>query len=140
VTHPSPAPHADHLIVVNRFRVPVSERAAFLPAAEDALAVLTEQAGCLAGALGQATDDPDLLLLRTEWAGIGAYRHGLSAFDVKVRAVPLLSLSIDEPSAYEVIRFRDGDQIRSATSGLAADAEQVSLGMAAGPDIAPVES
>ena len=65
---------------------------------------LAAQPGCLAAAIGQSTDDPDLIVVRTEWAGVGAYRRALSAFDVKVNAVPLLSAAIDEPSAYELVR------------------------------------
>jgi hypothetical protein len=64
----------------------------------------------------------------------------MSAFDVKVRAVPLLSTAIDEPSAYEVVRNWDGHAIVRSRTGLAADAGDVSLGSASGPDIDPVRS
>lgn len=140
VTHPSPASPADHLIVISRFEVSEVDRAAFLADAEAALEALTAQAGCLAASLGQSTDEASLLLLRTEWAGIGAYRRALSSFDVKVNAVPLLSSAIDEPSAYESIRTWDGSGIVTSESGLAADAGEVRLGYAAGPDIAAVTS
>lgn len=140
MSHPSRAPLADHLIVISRFRVPQAQRPTFLIAADDALAALVEQDGCLAADLAQATDDPHLLLLRTEWAGIGAYRRALSSFDVKVRAVPLLSTCIDEPSAFESVRHWDGEQIIAHASGLAADAGAVGLGHAAGPDVDPVSS
>ncbi len=140
MSHPSRAPLADHVIVISRFRVSDAERPDFLTAADDALAALTAQDGCLAADLAQATDDPHLLLLRTEWAGIGAYRRALSAFDVKVRAVPLLSTCLDEPSAFESVRHWDGERIVSHTSGLAADAGAVGLGHAAGPDVDPVTS
>lgn len=140
MSHPSRVPLADHLIVISRFRVPSDDRPGFLAAVDEALAALTAQAGCLAADLAQATDDPDLLLLRTEWAGIGAYRRALSAFDVKVRAVPLLSTCIDEPSAFESVRRWDGERIISHASGLAADADAVGLGHAAGPDVDPVRS
>lgn len=140
MTHPSPVPAADHLIVISRFHVPHGEREEFLTAADEALEALTDQAGCRAADLGQATDDPCLLLLRTEWAGIGAYRRALSSFDVKVRAVPLLSTCIDEPSVFESVRRWDGERIIAHTSGLAADADQIGLGSAAGPDIDPVRS
>lgn len=140
VTHPSPTSPADHLIVISRFEVPENDRAAFLVDAEVALDALTAQAGCLAATLGQSTDEPGLLLLRTEWAGIGAYRKALSSFDVKVNAVPLLSRAMDEPSAFESIRVWDGSAILRAESGLAADAGEVRLGSASGPDVKPVSS
>ncbi len=140
MSHPSRAPLADHVIVISRFRVPEEDRPGFLSAADEALAALTAQTGCLAADLAQATDDPNLLLLRTEWAGIGAYRRALSAFDVKVRAVPLLSTCLDEPSAFESVRHWDGEQVVAHTSGLAADAGAVGLGHAAGPDVDPVRT
>lgn len=120
--------------------VPANERAAFLSAMDGALVALASQAGCQAATLGQSTDDPHLLLLRTEWAGIGAYRRALSAWEVKTQAVPVLSRALDEPSAFESVRQWDGERLVSSTAGLAADADQVSLGDAAGPDIAPLQS
>jgi quinol monooxygenase YgiN len=140
MSQPSRAPFSDHLIVISRFCVPEAERATFLCAADRAMETLTEQAGCLAADLAQATDDPDLLLLRTEWAGIGAYRRALSSFDVKIHAVPLLSTGIDEPSAFESIRHWDGEEFITQASGLAADAGEVGLGHAAGPSVDPVTS
>ena len=38
-----------------------------------------------------------------EWENVGSYRRALSPFEVKMTAVPLLSRSIDEPTAYEVV-------------------------------------
>lgn len=140
MSQPNASPHADHVVVVSRFRVEPGARAAFLANADDALAVLAAQPGCIAATLGQATDDPDLLLVHTQWAGIGAYRRALSSYDVKVRAVPVLALAIDEPSAYESVRVWDGTMIRRAETGLAADAGAVRLGDAAGPDVTSVRS
>jgi quinol monooxygenase YgiN len=140
MSKPSPSTAADHLVVVSRFRVDAPSRAGFLAAADEALTVLASRPGCLAATLGQSTDDPELLLVRTEWEGIGAYRRALSSFDVKVSAVPLLSLAIDEPSAYESVRVWDGTALRRAESHLAADAGDVRLGTASGPDVAPVDS
>lgn len=128
------------LVVVGRFRVDPAGRDAFLAAAADALAVLAEQAGCRSVVLGQSTDDPDLLLLRSEWDGVGAYRRALSCVDVKIRAVPLLSTAIDEPSAYEVVLASGAEGVVAAPSGLAADAGTVGLGHGAGPSIPPVRT
>jgi quinol monooxygenase YgiN len=139
MTHPNRDQPLATLLVVSRFRVAARERPGFVEQAEAALAALTAQAGCLAASLGQATDDPELLLVRTEWVGVGAYRRALSAFEVKVNAIPLLSAAIDEPSAFEVVRTWDGTAIATAPSGLAEDAGQVGLGDAAGPSIRSVQ-
>ncbi len=47
-------------------------------------------------------------MLTTTWANVGSYRRALSAYDVKMTAVPLLSRAVDEPSAYETVGD-DGD-------------------------------
>ncbi len=91
------------MIVVNRFRVPEAEAASFRADLERARQTLAIQAGYVAGHLGRNVDDPDLWLLTTEWEGPGAYRRALSAYDVKLTAVPTLSRAIDEPSAYEPV-------------------------------------
>ena len=135
MTHPNAG-----LLVVSRFRVASAERAAFLADADVAMTVLAAQAGCRGVSLGQATDEADLLLIRSEWDGVGAYRRALSSFDVKVTAVPLLSTAIDEPSAYEVVVHHGADGVHRATSGLAADAGDVRLGSAAAADVPPVSS
>jgi hypothetical protein len=64
---------------------------------------LREQAGFVDGSIGRNLDDPTLWALVTRWENVGAYRRALSAYDVKVRAVPLLSSALDEPSAFEVV-------------------------------------
>ena len=126
------------LLVIGRFRVAAGDREAFHVAATAAIEALSAQPGCRAASLGQSTDDSDLLVIRTEWDGVGAYRRALSAFDVKVRAIPLLSSAIDEPSAYELIHDWTPAGVTISNSGLAADAGAVGLGHAAGPAIASV--
>ena len=91
------------MIVVNRFRVPAADAVQFragIVAAHDALAA---RPGYLDGTVGRNVDDPELWVLTTRWANVGSYRRALSAYDVKVTAVPLLSRAIDEPSAYELL-------------------------------------
>jgi quinol monooxygenase YgiN len=89
------------VLVVNRFRVPPSEADGFRADLEAALAVLAQQRGYADGQLGRNVDDPELWTMVTRWADVGSYRRALSTYDVKLGAVPLLSRSLDEPSAYE---------------------------------------
>jgi hypothetical protein len=86
------------VLVVNRFR---SDDLALKGDLESALAVLRAQSGCEDGHLGRNVDDPALWVMVTRWRDVGSYRRALSAYDVKVGAVPLLSRAIDEPSAFE---------------------------------------
>lgn len=91
------------MLVVNRFRVPEAEAAAFRADVERALAALAERPGHVRGQVGRNVDDPTLWTLVTTWEHVGAYRRALSSYDVKLHAVPLLSRAVDEPSAYEPV-------------------------------------
>ena len=69
------------------------------PVAREAAAVVLDRAdGRTYEAVVSLTDSAV-----TRWEHVGAYRRALSTHDVKVRAVPLLSSALDEPSAYEVV-------------------------------------
>ena len=91
------------MIVVSRFRVPDAEQSQFRDDLERARQILAVQEGYLAGRIGRNVDDPELWVLVTEWRGPGAYRRALSAYDVKLSAVPTLSRAVDEPSAFEPV-------------------------------------
>lgn len=91
------------MLVVNRFRVPENQSAIFRVEVEAAHALLAAREGYLDGTVGRNVDEPDLWVLTTRWLNVGSYRRALSSYDVKVGAVALLSRSVDEPSAYEVV-------------------------------------
>jgi quinol monooxygenase YgiN len=91
------------VLVVNRFRVPVEDGEAFRAELAAAHAALAQRQGYVEGHVGRSLDDPTLWVLTTRWENVGAYRRALSAYDVKLNAVPLLSRALDEPSAYEVV-------------------------------------
>ena len=91
------------MIVVNRFRVPEADQQAFRDDLERARESLSVQRGYVRGRIGRNVDDVGLWVLTTEWEGPGAYRRALSAYDVKLTAVPVLSRAIDEPSAFETV-------------------------------------
>lgn len=89
------------VIVINRFRVSADDADAFRRDLDAAVDVLGARPGFESSDAGRNVDDPELWSLVTRWENVGAYRRALSAYDVKVTAVPLLSRAIDEPSAYE---------------------------------------
>jgi quinol monooxygenase YgiN len=91
------------VLVENRFRVPVEDGESFRPELEAARAALAERPGYVDGQIGRNLDDPTLWVLTTRWDNVGAYRRALSAYDVKLNAVPILSRAVDEPSAYELV-------------------------------------
>ena len=91
------------MLVVNRFRVPAPEAEAFRADLERARAALAARPGYRSGVIGRNLDDPSLWALTTLWDNVGAYRRALSAYEVKMDAVPLLGRALDEPSAFEVV-------------------------------------
>jgi quinol monooxygenase YgiN len=96
-----PLDYGGRMLVVTRFRVPVGDGDAFRADALVAHDALASRPGYVSGSLGRNLDDAELWVLVTHWESVGAYRRALSAYDVKLHAVPLLSRAIDEPSAFE---------------------------------------
>ena len=104
------------MLVVNRFRTadhPGPLRADL----ESVHTLLAQQPGYVTGWLGRNLDDPDLWVLTTRWANVGAYRRALSSYDVKLHGVPVLSRAIDEPSAFEVVEPDTGTVALLAANG-----------------------
>ena len=99
------------MIVVNRFRVPMGGEQEFRAGITAAHEALAARPGFVGGEVGRNVDDPELWVLTTRWQNVGSYRRALSAYEVKLTAVPLLSRAIDEPSAYEVVE--DGELNRA---------------------------
>lgn len=94
------------MLVVNRFRVPAGSttgEAALRADLEHVHQLLADKPGYVDGAIGRNLDEPDLWVLTTRWANVGAYRRALSSYDLKLHGVPVLSRAIDEPGAYEVV-------------------------------------
>jgi hypothetical protein len=89
------------VFVVIRFRVAEAEQAEFAVRLKAAVDVLQKQKGFVAAQVGRNVDDPELIALNLEWLNVGSYRRALSPYEVKLTAVPLLSLAIDEPTAYD---------------------------------------
>jgi hypothetical protein len=87
------------VIAVTRFDSPAQD---FEERARAVLDALGARPGFVRGRLGRAVDDPSAWTLSTEWDSVGSYRRGISAYEVKLLATPLLAESRDEPSAFEV--------------------------------------
>ncbi|GAB1645678.1 hypothetical protein KRMM14A1259_61010 [Krasilnikovia sp. MM14-A1259] len=109
------------MLVLNRFLISPDTQDAFAERAHAALAALAARPGYRSGRLTRAFDDPACWTLVTEWESVGAYRRALGDFDVKVRSIPLLSESIDEPSAFETLADAEpGGPVRVTASDRAA--------------------
>lgn len=89
------------MIAISRFRVPADEVEEFVARAEAAATVLRARPGLESLDLARNLDDPELWTITTRWVGVGAYRRALQGQESKMVVVPLLSLAVDEPSAYD---------------------------------------
>ncbi len=89
------------MIVLTRFRVPDGDRADFEARARVAVGVLAVRPGFVSADLGRNVDDPEPWTVTTRWQNVGSYRRALQGNESKMVVVPLLSLAIDEPTAYE---------------------------------------
>jgi len=83
--------------------VPVEEETDFLARSGEMVDALRACRGHVATRVCRALDEPSAWLVVSEWENVGSYRRALSSYDVRVRAVPLLSTARDEPSAFEVL-------------------------------------
>lgn len=110
------------MLVLNRFVVPPETQDGFVTRAHAALTALADRPGYQSGRLTRALDDTSYWTLVTEWESVGAYRRALGGFDVKVHATPLLSESLDEPSAFETLASASpGAEVVVAASDRAAE-------------------
>lgn len=89
------------VIVLSRFRVPAEQTADFQVQAAAAVEVLAVREGNVSVDFGRNIDEPELWTITTRWRNVGSYRRALNGFEAKMVVVPLLSLAIDEPSAYD---------------------------------------
>ena len=89
------------MIVLTRFEVGTREVEDFLQRAEAAVALLGTRPGFVSADVGRNLDAPALWTIVTRWQNVGSYRRALSGNEAKMIGVPLLSLAIDEPTAYD---------------------------------------
>lgn len=91
------------MLVVTRFRYDETQAEQAQAELGRCVEAFEQRPGYVSGTVGRAVDDPTLWVLSTTWDNVGTYRRALSAYDIKLHVVPLLSKAIDEPSAYEVL-------------------------------------
>lgn len=134
------------MLLVCRFTATDSD--AFVARAEQALELLLAQPGCRRTLLGRATDADDCWLVTVEFDSITAYRRALGPIAVRERVIPFLAEADHAvgPTSYELVLRSESagpdtaaDQgppaLRRTPSVLAADADHVGPGNAAGPAI-----
>lgn len=88
------------MISVSRFQVAAAQSARFRADAEAAVAQFVASVGCLDAQLVRNLDQPDLWAIVSQWREVGDYRRAFHGTEAKLALIPLLSMAIDEPSAY----------------------------------------
>ena len=131
----SPAPG---FVALLRFRS--GDVPALMAQLRESVALLSVKDGFVHAHVARAVDEPELIVLQLGWDTVGSYRRALSAYDVKVQVVPVISQALDEPSAFEVLHFRDAAGVIDAPGAVAADAGIVSLGSASAQIVPPAPS
>ena len=86
-------------MAISRFRVS-GDASGFRGLAEAVVARFAASPGSAGAELVQNLDEPDLWAIVSRWADVGSYRRAFNGTEAKLLLVPLLSLAIDEPSAY----------------------------------------
>ncbi len=87
------------VIAISRFRV-TGDAARFRLLAEPVVAHFAAASGSQGAELLQNLDEPWLWAIVSRWADVGSYRRAFNGTAAKLVLIPLLSLAIDEPSAY----------------------------------------
>ena len=88
------------MFAVTRLRAPEEDAETLAAAVATLLAALSARPGFRDGELGRSAEDPSLWALVTRWDGVGAYRRGLSAAEVKIAGAPVWVHAVDEPGVY----------------------------------------
>jgi quinol monooxygenase YgiN len=89
------------VISISRFQVEPASADRFRADAEVAVAQFASSVGCLGAELVRNLDDPRLWTILSRWQQVGDYRRAFNGTPAKLALIPLLSLAIDEPSAYD---------------------------------------
>lgn len=103
--------------------MPPEQAGEFVAGAEAAMEILRGKDGFETGTVGRSTDEAGLWVVVTAWRDVGSFRRAISAFDVKVGAVPLLATAVDEATAFERLVLADPDTLVRRGSDRAADAD-----------------
>lgn len=111
------------MLSVTRHRVAPDAAPTFESDARAALEVLRQRPGFRRGTVGRCTDDAGLWVVVTWWDDVGSFRRALSAYEVKMTAVPVLATAIDEASAFEPLLVATPDAVAGRASDRAADAD-----------------
>lgn len=85
------------LLAISRFRDPAP---GFEQGARAVVEFWRGKDGCRFVELVRNLDEQSLWAIVSHWESVGAYRRSFSGHEAKMVLTPVLSLAVDEPSAY----------------------------------------
>ncbi|MGB7962719.1 MAG: antibiotic biosynthesis monooxygenase [Propionicimonas sp.] len=87
------------VLAISRFQV-TRDASHFRGMAESVVAHFNACVGSSGAEVVQNLDAPEMWAIISRWKDVGSYRRAFNGTDAKLLLIPLLSLAIDEPSAY----------------------------------------
>jgi len=89
----------------------VSDVAAWLIEATSAIEILTQRPGFVDASVIRSVDEPEQLLVLSQWVDVGSYRRALSSTESKMGVWPFLANMHDQSSAFETLIAADAQGI-----------------------------
>lgn len=89
----------------------VSDVESWLVDATSAVEILTQRPGFVDASVIRSADEPDQLLVLSQWIDVGSYRRALSSTESKMGVWPFLANMHDQSSAFETLIAADGSGI-----------------------------
>ena len=81
----------------------VSDVAAWLVEATSAIEILARRPGFVDASVIRSVDEPEQLLVLSQWVDVGSYRRALSSTESKMGVWPFLANMHDQSSAFETL-------------------------------------
>ena len=89
----------------------VSNVESWLVDATQAIEILTQRPGFIDASVIRSADEPEQLLVLTQWIDVGSYRRALSSHESKMGVWPFLANMHDQSSAFETLIEADAQGI-----------------------------
>ena len=90
----------------------VSDLEPWLIEAASAIGILTQRPGFVDASVIRSADEPDQLLVLSQWVDVGSYRRALSSTESKMGVWPFLTNMHDQSSAFETLIAADDNGIQ----------------------------
>jgi len=101
----------DHGTLRTVWSFTVTDVEAWLAEATSAIQILTQRRGFVDASVIRSVDEPEQLLVLSQWVDVGSYRRALSSTESKMGVWPFLASMHDQTSAFETLIEADAKAI-----------------------------